>query len=61
MNIVGGCKLEPGLVDARPGVSYQFERLVYICADKDSSPGHPVFNRAVAVRDTWAKIEKKTK
>jgi len=47
--------------DAPPGVSYQFERLGYFCADKDSAPGHPVFNRAVALRDTWAKIEKKSK
>ena len=56
-----GCKLEPSLADAKPGVSYQFERLGYFCADKDSAPGHLVFNRAVALRDTWAKIEKKSK
>jgi glutaminyl-tRNA synthetase len=56
-----GCKLEPSLADAKPGVSYQFERLGYFCADKDSAPGQLVFNRAVALRDSWAKIEKKSK
>jgi glutaminyl-tRNA synthetase len=56
-----GCKLEPSLAGAKPGVSYQFERLGYFCADRESTPGHLVFNRAVALRDTWAKIEKKSK
>ena len=37
----------------------QFERLGYFCADPDSAPGKPVFNRTVALRDTWAKIEKR--
>jgi len=61
LEVLQGCKVEPSLGAAKPGVSYQFERLGYFCADKDSSPGHPVFNRAVALRDTWAKIEKKSK
>jgi glutaminyl-tRNA synthetase len=37
----------------------QFERLGYFCKDKDSTPDKPVFNRAVTLKDTWAKIEKK--
>jgi glutaminyl-tRNA synthetase len=37
---------------------YQFERIGYSCADPDSKPGKPVFNRTVALKDTWAKIEK---
>ena len=41
-----------------PGGRYQFERLGYFCVDPDSTPGKPVFNRTVALRDTWAKIEK---
>ncbi len=49
---------EPGLADAPPGARYQFERLGYFCADPDSAPGRPVFNRTVTLRDTWAKIEK---
>ena len=44
----------------RPGVSYQFERLGYFCVDSDTTPASLVFNRTVALRDTWAKIEKKT-
>ncbi len=54
------CKLEPGLRKARPGDIYQFERQGYFCVDvKDSTHERLVFNRAVALRDTWAKIMKK--
>ncbi len=55
-----GCKLEPGLKDAKPGSHFQFERMGYFFTDPvDSSPGAPVFNRVTALRDTWAKIQKK--
>ena len=47
---------EPGLADARPGERYQFERLGYFCADSDSQPGRPVFNRTTTLRDSWARI-----
>jgi len=57
LEIVTG-KLEPSLANAAPGTRYQFERLGYFCVDKDSTPEKPVFNRTVALRDTWAKIEK---
>jgi glutaminyl-tRNA synthetase len=53
------CKLEPALGHVTPGERYQFERLGYFCADPDSIPGKPVFNRTVALKDTWAKIEKR--
>jgi glutaminyl-tRNA synthetase len=56
-----GCKLEPSLAGAAVGSTYQFERLGYFCVDKDSAAGKLVFNRAVTLRDTWAKIEKKKK
>ena len=56
-----GCKLEPGLANATADERYQFERLGYFCLDPDSAPGKPVFNRTVALRDTWAKIEKREK
>lgn len=52
-------KLEPSLKNAPAGSRYQFERLGYFCVDPDSSPGKPVFNRTVALKDTWAKVEKK--
>ncbi len=60
LEVVQGCKLEPSLAGAAPGASYQFERLGYFCVDPDSTPAALVFNRTVALRDTWAKIEKKT-
>jgi glutaminyl-tRNA synthetase len=56
--VLKGCKLEPSLASAAPGDTFQFERLGYFCVDVDSRPGAPVFNRAVTLRDTWAKIEK---
>jgi glutaminyl-tRNA synthetase len=59
--VLTGCKLEPSLASAKVGDKFQFERLGYFCVDKDSSPGKQVFNRAVTLRDTWAKIEKKKK
>lgn len=47
---------EPALAAARPGERYQFERLGYFCADPDSRPGAPVFNRTATLRDSWARI-----
>jgi glutaminyl-tRNA synthetase len=58
LEVIAHAKLEPPLVKAAVGSRYQFERLGYFCADKDSAPGSPVFNRTVALKDTWAKIEK---
>jgi len=60
LEILRGCKLEPSLADAVVGSRYQFERLGYFCVDPDSKPGKPVFNLTVALKDTWAKIEKKS-
>jgi len=61
LEVVKGCKVEPSLANVKPLERFQFERLGYFCADLDSTPGHPVFNRTVALKDTWAKIEKRTK
>ena len=61
LEVLSGCRLEPSLSDASAGSRYQFERLGYFCVDLDSAPGKPVFNRTVALRDTWAKIEKSLK
>ena len=58
--LLNGCKLEPSLADAPAGATFQFERLGYFCVDnRDSAPGHVVFNRTVPLRDAWAKIAKK--
>ena len=55
LRIITG-KLEPGLADAQPGARMQFERVGYFCVDtKHSAPGRPVFNRTVALRDSWAR------
>ena len=50
------CRVEPSLATAAPGARFQFERLGYFCADPDSRPGAPVFNRTVPLRDPWARI-----
>ncbi|QTA90582.1 glutamine--tRNA ligase/YqeY domain fusion protein [Desulfonema magnum] len=55
------CYVEPSLADAAPESRYQFERLGYFCADRDSSDTSPVFNRTVTLRDEWAKIQKAQK
>ncbi|MBM3750814.1 MAG: glutamine--tRNA ligase/YqeY domain fusion protein [Acidimicrobiia bacterium] len=45
-----GCKLEPSLADVAPGTRFQFERIGYFCADPDTAPGRPVFNRTVTLK-----------
>ena len=57
--VLKGAFGEPSLADVKAGDRFQFERLGYFCGDADSSPGKPVCNRSVSLRDTWAKIEKK--
>jgi glutaminyl-tRNA synthetase len=61
LEVLTGCKLEPRLQIVFVGDRFQFERLGYFCVDTDSSAGKLVFNRAVTLRDTWAKIQKKGK
>ena len=56
-----GCKLEPSLAGVAAGTRVQFERLGYFCADRDGTAQAPVFNRTIALRDSWAKLEKKMK
>jgi len=60
LEVLRGAKVEPSLAGAAPESRYQFERLGYFCVDRDSSPGHLVFNRTVSLRDTWARISQKT-
>lgn len=49
------CKVEEYLADAKPLDSFQFQRIGYFNVDKDSTPDHLVFNRTVALRDSWKK------
>jgi glutaminyl-tRNA synthetase len=60
LEVIAQAKLEPSLANAPVEGRYQFERLGYFCVDSESKPGHPVFNRTVALKDTWAKVEKKS-
>ena len=61
MVVMESAKLEPGLNQAKPGERFQFLRLGYFCVDKDSTPEAPIFNRTVALRDTWARMDQNRK
>jgi len=62
LEILRDCRIEPALEKAKPGDRFQFLRMGYFCADsKEFTPDSPVFNRAVTLRDTWAKITKQNK
>lgn len=58
LKVLNDCKVETSLKNAKPGDIYQFERQGYFCVDIDSEDTKIIFNRTVALRDTWAKIEK---
>ncbi len=53
--VLKNCKINKYLANAEPTVAYQFMRQGYFCADSDSTPEHPVFNRTVPLKDSWAK------
>ncbi|OPZ39828.1 MAG: Glutamine--tRNA ligase [Synergistetes bacterium ADurb.BinA166] len=57
--ILDGCLVEPMLANAGPSDRFQFLRQGYFCADLDSTPERPVFNRTVALKDSWAKMQQK--
>lgn len=62
LEILSGSKVEPSLRKAEIADRFQFMRQGYFCLDSvDSSPDHLVFNRTVGLRDSWSKIQKKTK
>jgi len=56
-----GARVEKATATLPPGTTVQFERLGYFCVDADATPSVPVFNRTITLKDTWAKIEKKTR
>jgi glutaminyl-tRNA synthetase len=60
LEVIAAAKLEPSLRNPAIESHYQFERLGYFCVDPDSRDGRPVFNRTVALKDAWARIEKKS-
>jgi len=54
------CQVEPSLAHAEAADRYQFMRQGYFCVDSvDSTPERPVFNRTVALRDAWARLQNK--
>lgn len=56
METLRNCKLEPSLIGPDTEIRYQFERQGYFRPDpKDSTPGNPVFNRIVTLKDNWSK------
>ncbi|KQZ01006.1 glutamine--tRNA ligase [Pseudolabrys sp. Root1462] len=55
LEVLSNARLEPSLAEMNIADAIQFERNGYFCRDKDSSPGKPVFNRTVGLRDTFAK------
>ena len=57
VDVLRGCRIEPGLAAASPGEAVQFERQGYFCVDTDSAPGRLVFNRTIGLRDSWAKAQ----
>jgi glutaminyl-tRNA synthetase len=57
LQVLPECYLEPFVKDAKPLDHFQFERLGYFNLDNDSTPGKPVFNRTVPLRDSWAKAQ----
>lgn len=59
LKILNNCYLEPFVKTANPLDHFQFERTGYFNMDPDSTPELPVFNRTVALRDSWAKKQKK--
>jgi glutaminyl-tRNA synthetase len=54
LTVLTGCKIEPSAKDAKEYDSFQFVRNGYFCVDcKDSTPGHPVFNRIVSLKSSF--------
>ena len=58
LEVLESCRVESSLAGAVPGNRYQFLRTGYFCVDPDSADEKLVFNRAVTLRDTWAKIQR---
>jgi glutaminyl-tRNA synthetase len=57
LEVIAGAKIEPSAAALPPGSRVQFERIGYFCADPDTTPERPVFNRTVTLKDSWAKLE----
>jgi glutaminyl-tRNA synthetase len=60
LTVVEGIKVEPFIAEhAKPGEKFQFQRIGYFTPDYDSTPDHLIFNRTIALKDSWEKAQKK--
>lgn len=60
LKVLEGVKVEPFLAEnARPGEHFQFQRIGYFTPDLDSTPDHIIFNRTIALKDSWEKVQAK--
>lgn len=59
LKVLKGCKIEPFLKGAKALDKFQFQRLGYFCVDPDSTADNLIFNRTVALKDSWSKEQKK--
>ena len=55
LKVVQGVRVEAALAKAQPLDKFQFLKVGYFCVDPDSTAEHLIFNRTVALKDTWAK------
>ncbi|MBP5277540.1 MAG: glutamine--tRNA ligase/YqeY domain fusion protein [Prevotella sp.] len=58
LTIINNCYVEDYAAQKVAGDYLQFQRIGYFMADPDSTEEHPVFNKTVGLKDTWAKINK---
>ena len=61
LEIISSGFAEPSLKSAKPGDKFQILRKGYFCVDKDSTPEKIIFNRTVALKDSWSKEHLKGK
>ena len=59
LEVIAKAKVEPSLLNAKVGDTFQFMRKGYFRLDEDSSAGQLIFNRTITLKDTWAKTQKK--
>lgn len=55
LHVFTNCYVEKFAAERKPGEYLQFQRVGYFMADPDGGSGHPVFNKTVGLKDTWAK------
>ena len=58
LQVMTECYVEPYAAERKAGEYLQFQRIGYFMADIDSTPEHPIFNKTVGLKDSWAKINK---